>query len=208
MKQKFPPLPPLAPFVDRPVLRMVGKTLGALTPWSIQGTLPNIPKLVMLAAPHSSNWDGVFGILGACAFGLRCNWLGKHSLFSGVTGSLMRKFGGIPVDRNDPKGAVGQVAQAFAERERLWLVLAPEGTRKKVKKWRTGFWHIARAAQVPLLPVYFHYPEQHVGIGEPFMASEDLNADLERLYHFYAPYRGKGGKIALPEGMDPSPYLR
>jgi len=205
-KLKLPTLPARAPRMDSSLLRWAGKACAASTFWSIDGELPDIPKLVMVAAPHSSNWDGVFGILGAAGFGLKANWLGKDSLFKGVGGSLLRKLGGIPVDRSDPSGAVGQVAREFAQRDQLWLVLAPEGTRKKVKKWRSGFWHIATAAQVPILPVHFHYPDKRIGIGQPFMPSPSLDADLERLYRYYAPWRGKGGKNALPAGLDPQDF--
>lgn len=207
---KYPNCPPLAPQVtSHGFLRTTGRALIGLSSWKITGELPNVPKLVMLAAPHSSNWDGIYGVLGACAIGLRANWMGKASLFQKpILGRLMRTFGGIPVDRSNPAGAVGQIAEEFAKRERMWVVLAPEGTRRKVPKWRTGFWHLARAAQVPLFLVYFHYPEKRVGCGELFYTTDDMEADLQRLYRYYAPWRGKDGKHALPAGMDPEALLQ
>lgn len=208
-KRKYPPCPPNAPQVPPGgFMQRVGRLMVGLSSWRITGELPDVPKLVMLAAPHSSNWDGIYGILGACAIGLNANWMGKASLFTKpVLGRLMKTFGGIPVDRSNPAGAVGQMAEEFAKRERMWLVAAPEGTRKKVPKWRTGWWHIARAANVPLFLVYFHYAEKRVGCGELFWTTDDMEADLERLYAWYAPWRGKHDKNALPKGRDPSEFL-
>lgn len=206
---KLPACPPSAPRLSGLALaRWLGTLLVASSAWRVHGELPDVPKLVMLAAPHSSIWDGVYGIGAACALGLSASWMGKDSLFRGPMGPLMRAFGGIPTDRSHPRGAVGQMIELFKHRERLWLVLAPEGTRKPVAKWRTGFWHIAHGAQVPLLCVYFHFPERVVGVGPLVHTSDDLDADLERLYAFYAPWRGRGGKSALPRALsatsDPS----
>jgi 1-acyl-sn-glycerol-3-phosphate acyltransferase len=205
---KYPLCPPLAPQVSRGgFLRTTGRALVGLSSWRITGELPNVPKLIMLAAPHSSNWDGIYGILGACAIGLKATWMGKASLFKKpILGRLMHLFGGIAVDRSNPAGAVGQVTEEFAKRERMWVVLAPEGTRKKVHKWRTGFWHLARAANVPLFLVYFDYQRKEVGCGELFHTTDNLEADMERLYAFYAPWRGKGGKNALPATKNPADY--
>jgi 1-acyl-sn-glycerol-3-phosphate acyltransferase len=95
---------------------------------------------------------------------------------------------------------VDQFAETLRRADRMWLVLAPEGTRKKVAKWRTGFWHIAKKAGVPIVPGFLHFPEQKIGFGPPIFPSDDMEADLAKLYAFYAPFRGKGGKTALPTG--------
>jgi 1-acyl-sn-glycerol-3-phosphate acyltransferase len=121
--------------------------------------------------------------------------MGKRELFVGPLGWLIRKLGGIPVERSSTHGVVEQMASRFQRGEPLWLGIAPEGTRKPVKKWRTGFWHIARAADVPILPVYFHYPERTIGVGPLFYTSDEMHADLQELRAFYAPWQGKNRGI-------------
>jgi 1-acyl-sn-glycerol-3-phosphate acyltransferase len=195
---RLPELPPNAPGIEgKTLFRSFGRFFAERSGWQVD-PLPDISRAVVLAAPHSSNWDGWFGVCGAMGIGVRINWLGKHTLFRWPFGGLVRAFGGISTDRDSAHGVVDQIAKKINEAERMWLVLAPEGTRKKVKKWRTGFWHIAEKAKVPIIPGFLHYPEKRIGFGEAFMTSGDMQADLQRLYEFYAPFRGKGGKSALP----------
>jgi 1-acyl-sn-glycerol-3-phosphate acyltransferase len=195
---KLPTLPPDVPALEgKQLLRSFGRFFAERSGWRVD-ELPNVSKAVVLAAPHSSNWDGWVGVCGAMGIGVRINWLGKDTLFRWPFGGLIRAFGGIATDRSSASGVVDQIAQTLAEAERMWLVLAPEGTRKKVKKWRTGFWHIAEKAKVPIIPGYLHYPEKRIGFGSPMMTTGDMQADLQTLYEFYAPFRGKGGKTALP----------
>jgi 1-acyl-sn-glycerol-3-phosphate acyltransferase len=113
--------------------------------------MPDCGKLVIIAAPHTSNWDFVFGMTGAFALGLELHWMGKHTLFKPPLGGVMRWLGGLAIDRRAAHGVVEQVADEFARRGQLLLVVTPEGTRSKVERWKTGFWHIARAAGVPIL---------------------------------------------------------
>ena len=203
----LPPLPPLAPELQgKPIVRWFGRMFSKYSGWRITA-LPNVPKAVVLAAPHSSNWDGLLGVLGAAGIGVRINWMGKHQLFNWPLGIAMRAFGGIATDRGSAHGVVDQFAMKLAEAEQLWIVLAPEGTRKKVKKWRTGFWHIAKKAGVPIVPGFVDFPSKTIGFGDPIELSDDLEADLQKLYAFYAPYHGKNSKSALPEGVDPRQYL-
>ena len=129
------------------------------------------------------------------AIGIDISFMGKRELFVGPLGWLIRKLGGIPVERSSTHGVVEQMAARFQRGKPLWLGIAPEGTRKPVKKWRTGFWHIARAADVPILPVYFHYPERTIGVGALFITTDDLDADLQRLRDFYAPWQGRNRGI-------------
>lgn len=187
-----PPLPPNAPRVKRNRLaRWLGRTVLRLGGWRVVGEFPDLPKLVLIGAPHSSNWDGVWGFAAKLALGLDVRILGKHQLFWGPLGPLMRRLGVIAVNRDAPRGVVEQVAAQIRSRERIWFGLAPEGTRKPVEHWKTGFWKIARAAGVPVLPVYFHYPERVIGVGEPFWTSADMAADLARLRAWYRPWQGK-----------------
>jgi 1-acyl-sn-glycerol-3-phosphate acyltransferase len=164
--------------------------------WHMEGTLPDRPKLILIAAPHSSWWDGVWGLLFRSALGADVSFMAKRELFPGPLGWVLRRLGGMPIERSGAHGVVEQMTARFAERERLWLGITPEGTRKRVTKWKSGFWHIARAAGVPILPVYFDYPTKTVGIGPLHEPSGDLAADVARLRAFYAPWRGKRRGIA------------
>lgn len=193
-------LPQPGPRIPRrgsPVLRLIGRALLRLTGWRITGELPNVPKLIILAAPHSSLWDGIVGIGAAFALSIRAHWMGKHTLFSGLTGRIMRFLGGIAVDRRRAHGAVTDMAREFSERDALWLAIAPEGTRKVVPRWKTGFWHIADAAAVPVFQVAFHYPEKRIVIGPLYWTRGNLEEDVARVQRWYRPWRGRGGKRAL-----------
>ena len=187
-----PSLPPNVPRVPRHHLsRWIGRSVLRLGGWRVVGEFPDLPRVVLIGAPHSSNWDGIWGFAAKLALGLDIRILGKHQLFWGPLGPLMRALGIIAINRGAASGVVGQMAQQFRGADRFWLGIAPEGTRKPVARWKTGFWKIAHAAQVPVLPVYFHYPDRVIGIGPPFAASHDMEADLVRLREWYRPWQGK-----------------
>ena len=187
-----PSLPPNVPRVPRHRLsRWIGRAVLRLGGWRVVGEFPDLPRVVLIGAPHSSNWDGIWGFAAKLALGLDIRILGKHQLFWGPLGPLMRALGIIAINRGAASGVVGQMAQQFRGADRFWLGIAPEGTRKPVARWKTGFWKIAHAAQVPVLPVYFHYPDRVIGIGPPFATSHDMEADLVRLREWYRPWQGK-----------------
>lgn len=188
-----PPLPPNAPRArpDR-FARALGRTLLRLGGWRVVGAFPDLPKLVLIGAPHSSNWDGVWGFAAKLALGLDIKILGKDSLFRvPLLGRLLRWLGVIPIDRSAAHGVVGQMAAMMRAADQLWLGLAPEGTRKPVEHWKTGFWKIAHVAGVPVLPAYFHYPDKVIGIGPPFELGDDMAADLARIRAWYRPWQGR-----------------
>ncbi|MDQ3287112.1 MAG: lysophospholipid acyltransferase family protein [Pseudomonadota bacterium] len=187
------PLPPRAPRVpEHRISRALGRGLLRLGGWRMAGAFPDIPKLVLIGAPHSSNWDGILGLAAKLALGLDIRILGKHSLFEvPLMGALLRWMGVIPVDRRAAQGVVEQMCTLMHESDQLWLGLAPEGTRKQVERWKTGFWKIAHAADVPVLPVYFHYPDKIIGVGPPFELTDDMAADIARIRAWYRPWRGK-----------------
>lgn len=164
-----------------------------LSGWRVRGELPDCPKLVMIAAPHSSVWDGIVGLAAAMALNVDFHWMGKDSLFRGPQGWLLRKLGGIPTDRSNPRGAVGASIDQLRKSDALWLVLAPEGTRKPVQRWRSGYYHIAHGAGVPILQVYFSYPERVVGVGPLFHPSGDAARDMPIIEAYYRPWRGRRG---------------
>lgn len=181
------PLPPNAPRV-RPnaFTRWIGRSILRLGGWRMAGAFPDIPRLVMIGAPHSSNWDGVWGFGAKLALGLDVRILGKDSLFKvPVFGLMLRRMGVMPVDRSAAHGVTEQAVALFRARERFWYGLAPEGTRKRVERWKTGFWKIAKGAGVPVLPAYFHYGQRVVGIGPLFHLGEDMHADIARIQAWY-----------------------
>jgi len=186
------PLPPSAPRV-RPnaFARWFGRTLLRLGGWRMVGQFPDLPRVVLIGAPHSSNWDGVWGFAAKLALGLDIRILGKHQLFWWPLGPILRRLGVIAVDRTAASGVVEQAASLIARAEQFWFGLAPEGTRKPVERWKTGFWKIAKAANVPVLPAYFHYPDRIIGIGPVFELTDDMHADVRRIRDWYRPWQGR-----------------
>lgn len=166
--------------------------------WRFEGNLPNVSKAVAIVAPHTSNWDFVLGLLGLFAVGVRVSWFGKHTLFKKPFRGLLRWLGGIPIDRRSSSGAVEQIVAQFRDREALLLGLSPEGTRKPVARWHTGFWHIAARAGCPIVPIAFDWGRRAIRFGPPFQPSGDLDADLALLERFFIGVRGK--KEKLPAG--------
>lgn len=187
----LPRIPPSMPQFRSPWASGICRWLLGVFGWRMAGALPDVAKLVIIVAPHSTNWDVIWGLLFKFALRLDAHFIGKREAFFWPLGPVLRAFGGIPIDRSAAHGLVGQMRGEFAARERFWLALAPEGTRKKVQKWKTGFWHIARETGVPILPVYFHYPEKTLGLGPLFHPGDDVDADMARIREFYRPWIGK-----------------
>ena len=186
------PLPPSVPRTpDRPWLRAVARGLLRLGGWRMQGAFPDLPKVVLIGAPHSSNWDGVWGFVAKVALGLDIRIIAKQQLFWWPLGLLLTKLGVIPVNRGAAGNLVDEIVKRFDREERLWIGIAPEGTRKRVERWKAGFWKIAKGANLVVVPAYFHYPEKVIGIGEPFVLGDDMHADLARIRAWYAPWQGK-----------------
>ena len=186
------PLPPRAPRVRRArFMRWLGRTVLRAGGWRMEGAFPDIPKLVLIGAPHTSNWDGIWGFAAKLALGLDIKILGKRELFWWPLGPLLRRLGVIAVDRSASHGVVEQVAAMIRDADTFWFGLAPEGTRKPVERWKTGFWKIARTAGVPVLPAYFHYPDRIIGIGPLVTLSDDMAADIARIRAWYRPFQGR-----------------
>jgi 1-acyl-sn-glycerol-3-phosphate acyltransferase len=189
----LPAIPPNMPQVPagRRFSRWLGRGILRLGGWHVAGTLPDIPKLVLIAAPHSSNWDGVWGMAAKLALGFAVRVLGKDSLFWWPLSLLLHRLGVIPLDRSRPQGVVGQSVDLIRQSPKLWFALAPEGTRKPVRQWKAGFLKIAHGAGVPVLLVYFHYPDRIIGIGPLFHTSGDLEADMAAVRAWYRPWQGR-----------------
>ena len=159
--------------------------------WRIDNALPDLPKCVVTAAPHSSNWDFIVAIALVFALHLDVHFLAKAEIFRGPLGPLMRWLGGIPVDRSRPQGMVEDAAAMIAGSEKMVLAIAPEGTRKPVEKWKSGFYRIALAAGVPIVPGYFDNGRKAIGFGPVLYPSGDAEADIAALRAFYAPIKRK-----------------
>lgn len=188
----IPAIPPNMPQV-RPnrFTRWLGRTALRLGGWRVVGPIPDLAKAVLIVAPHSSNWDGIWGMAAKIALGLQVRVLGKAQLFWWPLGPLLRRLGAIPVNRSSPKGTVEQAVAIIEKFDRIWFTLTPEGTRKRVEHWKTGFWKIARAADVPIVMAYFHYPEKTIGIGQVFLTSDSLEQDMARIREWYRPWQGR-----------------
>lgn len=184
-------MPPIAPRTHGPFVRWIGRTVLTLGGWKLTGRFPDVDKAVILAAPHSSWWDGIWGMAAKLAMGLKVEVMAKQELFNPLLAPLLRALGAVPIDRTNAHGVVPAMAARFSGVEKLWLVIAPEGTRRRVERWKSGFWHIARAADVPVVCVYFHYPERLIGIGPALTMTDDLAADMARVREFYKPWMGK-----------------
>ena len=163
------------------------KALG----WRVEGETPSIRKFVIIAAPHTSNWD--FPITLAVAFALKVKiyWMGKAAMFRWPFGGLLRWLGGIPIDRSRSHNVVDQSVQAFQERDHLIMVVPPEGTRKKVSYLKTGFYHIARGAGVPIVLGFLDYRRKAGGIGPTFFPTGRIEEDMLQIRAYYATITGK-----------------
>ncbi len=187
-----PVLPPNAPRSgEGALLRGFARAVLWLGRWKMVGDWPDLRKVVVIVAPHSSVWDAIWGLAAKVVMRLGIVFIGKKEAFWGPLGWILRGVGGMPVDRSAPGGIVQQVADEMLRAERMWFVLAPEGTRRRVEHWKPGFWKIARAAGVPVFTVGFDYPTRRIMMGELVELSDDFDADLRRIRPLFASYRGK-----------------
>lgn len=173
--------------------RAVGRIGLRLFGWKVIGNLPDGPKGVIIVAPHTSNWDFVVGFWAYLALDLRAHWFGKHTIFAWPFGVFFRHFGGIPIHRDTRSAsqAVDTYAGEFDKREQLYLAIAPEGTRKKVSEWKSGFYRIAHRARVPIVPVGLDFRLRRVIIGDAFMAGDDWDRDKGRIRALYDGVTGR-----------------
>lgn len=183
------------------IRRSIGRAVLRSRRWRIEGYPPEIPKFVMVAAPHTTNWDLLYLLAVSWATGIHVSWLGKDSLFPGPVGTLLRALGGIPVERDRRSGLVSSLTREFAAADRLVVTFPPEGTRSRTDHWRTGFYRVAVAAEVPIVCSYLDYSRRVGGFGTAIEPSGDIAADLPLFQEFYAGIQGKypdqQGDIAL-----------
>lgn len=165
------------------ILKLVG--------WEATGSFPNIPKYILVGAPHTSNWDFPLTMLLMFAKGVRFNWIGKASLFHWPFGGLFHRLGGIPVKRDRTTNFVHQIVETFERSSHLIIAISPEGTRSLVTRWRTGFYYMAMSAKVPLVLGFVDYKRRQVGVGPVVFPSSDIEETFAQLRLFYADKTGK-----------------
>jgi len=173
-----------------PVLRNLFKFSLSILGWRVKGQLPDLPKFVVVGAPHTSNWDFVMFL--ALAFVLKGNlrYMGKAEIFRWPFGGFFRWCGGVPVDRSKPQGLVEQTVHAIQEADHFQLVITPEGTRGKVREWKHGFYHIAKQANIPVVAGYVDSRTNTCGIGPTFRLTDDMEADIGTIKDFFRDKRG------------------
>jgi 1-acyl-sn-glycerol-3-phosphate acyltransferase len=164
-----------------------------LAGWRIEGNLPaEANRCVLIAAPHTSNWDLPYTLMAAFALRLNIRWMGKASIFSPPFGGLMRWLGGIPVRREQSNQLVAATVEALKAADApLQLVVPPEGTRSKVQRWKTGFYYIALGAELPIVMAYIDYADKRGGLGPVFYPTGDIDRDMVFIKAFYAPFQGR-----------------
>jgi len=174
---------------DIPILRHVLQGLSILFlkifGWSREGKLPDIPKYVLVAAPHTSNWDFPIAMAIMLSFKMKLSWLGKESLFLWPFSGFFKFLGGIPIKRSQPGDVVAQSIQAFKDRVKMVMVIAPEGTRKKVMHWKTGFYYIAQGANVPIVLSFLDYFRKVGGFGPTLTQTSKIELDMKTIREFY-----------------------
>lgn len=184
------------------MLKIISRLILSALGWQVDSQLPTEKKFVIIGAFHTSNWDFPMGILGLWAMGLKASWVGKHTLFRGPLGPIFKLLGGIPVDRTVHTGFIQRIAELYESRDQMALTIAAEGTRSKTEHWKTGFYHIATAAKVPIALGYLDYGNKKLGVGATLYPCGDINKDFEIIREFYQDKTGlrpeNQGPIALP----------
>ena len=192
---------------DIPILKDILQGLSIcilrICGWRREGRLTDIPKYVMIVAPHTSNWDMPIGMAIVFAFKLKLNWLAKESLFRWPFGGLIRWLGGIPINRSKSCDVVARSIQTFKDKKKMVMVVAPEGTRKKANYWKTGFYHIALGANIPIVMGFIDYARKVGGIGPTLIPMGDIEFDMQKIRCFYDEITGKIPDKSTPAMIAP-----
>ena len=190
---------------DRPifVVRFLARQLLQIGGWRVEGEIPAPAKYVLIAAPHTSNWDFVWAMAMAIVLRVKLNWFAKHTLFVPVIGGLLRRWGGVPIRRHERANRVDAIAEQLKRADAMVLLVPAEGTRAYASHWKSGFYHIARAASVPVVLGYLDYAERRGGFGPTLMPSGDVNSDMAMIRAFYrkpvAKHPAAAGPVRLKE---------
>lgn len=173
------------------IVRWISATYLKLAGWKVCGSWPALDKAVLVAAPHTSNWDGLNMLAAAGFYRVKLRWMGKASLTRGPFGWLIKTLGCVPIDRSQSNDVVRVMSEAFGASERMLLAIPPEGTRSAVREWKSGFYHIAVAAGVPILLTVLDYGTKRIRLAAVFYPSGDYEADLPLIRAHYAEAKGK-----------------
>jgi 1-acyl-sn-glycerol-3-phosphate acyltransferase len=181
---------------DTPILKSVLRGLSIfilkILGWKTEGKIPkDLKKCVMIAAPHTSNWDLPFTLMTAFALDAKVYWMGKEQIFKPPFRRIMMWTGGIPVNRSTSTNMVQASIDAIKENDQLFLIVPPEGSRSKVTYWKTGFYHIAQGAGVPILMGFLDFKRKTSGIAGTYTTTGDLEVDMNHIKSIYAPISGK-----------------
>jgi len=186
-----------------PMLRWLARCIVRISGWTMVGEIPALKKAVFIAAPHTSNWDGFWLLVYKVAIDVDVRFLAKDTLFWWPLGSILRALGAMPIDRSDATSIVSQLVDAFRTEEHLFLALAPEGTRKRMPYWKTGFYRIARAADVPIVLAFIDYRNRQMGIGPTLPDGRTIEEDLATIREFYSDFTGKRPECQGPVEFPP-----
>ncbi|TNF34576.1 MAG: glycerol acyltransferase [Gammaproteobacteria bacterium] len=174
------------------LFRAVARLFLRVSGWRVVGELPaDTPKYVLIGAPHTSNWDFPLMLVAVLHKQLDVRWMGKDALFRGPMGPVMRWLGGIAIDRSQANGLVGQMVDVYRQSESMIVTIPPEGTRKKVERWKTGFYWIAHEAGVPIVLGFADFGKKEVGFGPVFHTSGDIDRDMPLIQAFYKDKQGR-----------------
>ncbi|PCI07629.1 MAG: glycerol acyltransferase [Gammaproteobacteria bacterium] len=173
------------------MLQSFAKYIIKLAGWHLEITLPEEKKFILIGAPHTSNWDFPLALLVFWSLDLRIYWVAKSQMFRGPLRYLFTALGGIPVDRSNSQGFIKQIAEKFNERNEIVLAIAPEGTRSKTKYWKSGFYHIAMAAKIPICLGYIDYQHRTLGFKQLLHPCGDIESDMLIISRFYQNIKGK-----------------
>lgn len=187
--------------------RRLARWLLQLLGWQLDGARPEHDRYVLIAAPHTSNWDFPYMLVFAAAFDIKVTWMAKHSLFFPPVGWIMRAMGGMPIFRHQNRNVVDSMVEVFKTVPQLVLVVPAEGTRRRAEYWKSGFYHIARQAGVPIVPSFLDFGRKRGGFGPALETTGDVRADMQYFRDFYLGMKGKFpeqfGPIRLKEEQGP-----
>ena len=177
---------------NRPAwLTWLGRNVLRILGWRVIGEVPNLKKIILIGAPHTSNWDFVIAMATLLGLNIKMNWMAKHTIFKFGFKTLLEWLGGIPTNRLQPDLIVRNVTKLMQKEGSMVLGLTPEGTRKKVKTWKTGFLRFAKNLECPILMVGLNFPEKLVVIGETFYPTGNNEKDLLAIQTYYQQFKGK-----------------
>ncbi len=177
---------------------VTGKLFLRLTGWRVDGDAPLSSHVVIIAAPHTTNWDFVYLLAAAWTLRVRIHWLGKKELFRFPFGGVMRALGGIAVDRSQSNDLVAQLSQTYSQREAFALVIPPSGSRSKAEHWRSGFYWLASSTGADIVCGFLDYPAKTAGLGLTFKPSGKVGVDMDKIRGFYGPITGKYPELETP----------